>query len=149
MDRDIDERNRAALDRLRAAGGRLSDDELLRPIDPPWTGAALFAHMAFWDRFVHVRWLHAIEAGDGAPSAIADSPLELVNQAALREWTVIPPRIAVEDCLTAAEAIDRFIMSLETDAITEAVRAGRERLVDRSLHRGDHLETIERAFPDR
>jgi len=71
----------------------------------------------------------------------------LLNKAALREWTVIPPRIAVEECLTAAEAIDRFVASLGTEAISELIHAGRERLVDRSLHRRDHLETIERAFP--
>ena len=51
-----DERNRASADRLAALGARLSDDELTTEIDPPWTAAGLFAHIAFWDRFVLERW---------------------------------------------------------------------------------------------
>jgi len=148
MGREIDERNRAAVDELRAIAARLSDDEFLRPIDPPWTAAALFAHMGFWDRFAHARWLQALETGSGVPLPIDDAPMELINQAALREWTVIPPRTAVEECLAAAETIDRFIGSLEDDAVSRVVLEGRERLVDRSIHRREHLDTIEGAFPN-
>src|SRR5436309_942934 len=148
MDPKINERNRAALDRLQAIAARLSDDELLRPIDQPWSTAALFAHVAFWDRFTHARWLHAIETRSDLPLSIDDPAMELVNQAALREWAVIPPRIAVKECLTAAAAIDDFIDSLEPDAVSRVLLAGRERMVDRSIHRREHLETIEGAFPD-
>ena len=149
MDQQVHERNRVARDRLRAIGSSLSEDELARVIDPPWTAAALFAHMAFWDRFVHARWRHAQETGGGMPRPIEDDPLEMVNDASLRQWAAIPPRVAVDECLAAADAIDRFIESLDADVVSRAVEEGRERLVDRSLHRGDHLATIERAFPDR
>jgi hypothetical protein len=149
MAQEIDERNRASLDQLRAVAIGLSDEEFLHPIDPPWTAAALFAHVAFWDRFVHARWRHAVETGTTVPVPIDDAPMEMINQAALREWAVIPPRIAAEECLTAAQTIDHFIEHLEVDAISQVVREGRERLVDRSLHRREHLDTIERAFPNR
>jgi hypothetical protein len=148
MDRGIDERNRASLDRLQAVAARLSEEELLRPIDPPWTPAALFAHIAFWDRFAHVRWLQALNTGSGAPGPIDDDPLELVNQAGLPGWTSTPSRIAIEECLAAAETINSFVNSLEADAVTQVMESGRERLVDRSIHRRAHLETIERAFPN-
>ena len=147
MDRDINERNRASLDRVRALAARLSEEELLRSIDPPWTAAALFAHVAFWDRFVHARWLHAVRIGSVWPVSIDDAAVELLNEAALSQWTVIPPRIAVEECVAAAAAIDGFIGSIDPGTISQAVREGRERLVDRSLHRGEHLDTIEAAFP--
>ena len=58
-----------------------------------------------------------------------------------------PPRIAVQDCLEAAAEIDALIGSLEADVVSEALETGRERLADRSLHRGEHLKTIETAFP--
>jgi hypothetical protein len=148
MDHQIKERNRGALDRMRAIAARLSEEDLLRPIDPPWTAAALFAHVAFWDRFTHARWLHAREPGGGLPDSIDDAAMELVNQAALPEWAVIPPRTAVAECLAAAQAIDDFIDSLEPDAVAQVLLAGRERLVDRSIHRGEHVDTIEGAFPD-
>ena len=145
--RAIEDRNHAAVDRLRALGMRLSDEELSQTIDPPWTAAALFAHMAFWDRFVRARWVLAATTGSRTPLPFDDALLELINDSSLQQWAVIPPRTAVQDCLAAAAKIDGLIGSLEGDVVSEVVQGGRERLVDRSLHRGEHLSTIETAFP--
>jgi len=147
--RAIEERNHAALDRLRALGVRLSDEELSQTIDPPWTAAALFAHMAFWDRFVRARWVLASTMGSRTPLPFDDALLELINDSSLQQWAVIPPRTAIQDCLAAAAEIDSLIGSLEADVVSEVVREGRERLVDRSLHRSEHLSTIEAAFRSR
>jgi hypothetical protein len=146
MDAKINDRNRASRDRLRAVAVRLSEEELIRPIDPPWTAAALLAHVAFWDRFVQARWLHALRTGSTVPLSIDDAAMELLNEAALPEWLVIPPGAAVAECLAAAESLDGVLESLEDEVVSQALTEGRERLVDRSLHRGEHLETIERAF---
>jgi hypothetical protein len=143
----IEERNRSAAERLRALGARLSDEELTRRIDPPWTAAALFAHVAFWDRFVHARWLFAASLGSRTPLPFDDALLELINEASLHQWDGIPPRTAVQDCLAATAEIDSLIRSLDADVVAEVVQERRERLVDRSLHRGEHLDTIEAAFP--
>src|SRR2546423_5947256 len=129
----IEDRNRSALDRLRALGARLSDEELTRLIDPPWTAAALFAHIAFWDRFVHARWLLAASTGGRTPLPFDDALLELINDASLQQWAAIPPQTAVRDCLAAAEEIDAFLRSLGSDVVSEVVQEGRERLVERSL----------------
>jgi hypothetical protein len=147
----IEDRNRAAVERLRALGARLSDEELTRLIDPPWTAAALFAHVAFWDRFVHARWRLAASTGRGTPLPIDDAVQELVqelvNDASLQQWLLIPPRTAFQDCLAAAAEVDALIESLKADVVSELVQARRERLVDRSLHRREHLDTLETAFP--
>jgi hypothetical protein len=143
----IEDRNRSAVDRLRVLGAHLSDEELTRLIDPPWTAAALFAHIAFWDRFVHARWLLAATTGSRTPLPFDDALLELINDASLQQWAVIPPQTAVQDCLAAAVEIDALIRSLEADVVSEVVQEHRERLVDRSLHRGEHLNTVEAAFP--
>ena len=74
MDAATDERNRSTSQRLRALADRISDDELGRVIDPPWTASALFAHIAFWDRFVHARWVRASSEGLRAPEPIDDLP---------------------------------------------------------------------------
>ena len=142
----IQDRNHRSSGRLRASGSRLSDAELTRSIDPPWTAAGLFAHVAFWDRFVHARWLLAASTGSRTPIDLDDALLELINDASLQQWAEIPPRAAVEDCLAATAQIDALIESLDDDAF-EVVHRGRPRLVDRSLHRGEHLVTIETAFP--
>jgi hypothetical protein len=147
----IEDRNRAAVERLRALGARLSDEELTRLIEPPWTAAALFAHVAFWDRFVHARWRLAASTGRGTPLPIDDAVQELVqelvNDASLQQWLLIPPQTAFQDCLAAAAEVDALIGSLKADVVSELVQGRRERLVDRSLHRREHLDTLETAFP--
>jgi hypothetical protein len=142
----VDERNRSTTERLRALAGRVSDHDLARPLDPPWTASALFAHIAFWDRFVMARWTLAVASGSRAPDRMDDTPQDLINDAALPGWLAILPRAAVDECLAAAEGIDGFLGSLETDVVVELVRDRRERLVDRSIHRGEHLAVLEAAF---
>jgi len=143
---EVTRRNAAALERLRALGERLSDEELTREIDPPWTAGGLFAHMAFWDRFTELRWRTTLEQGRTSPAPIEDEPLEYLNVAALPQWIHLPPRAAVEECLAAGAAIDELIAGLGSEAVRQVLESDRPRLVDRSLHRGDHLGTIEAAF---
>lgn len=145
--RAIAERNRSSLDRLRAIGSALSDPELERVIDPPWTAGALFAHIAFWDRFVMGRWVLARERGERTPLSVDDGVMDRVNDASLEHWMSIAPRTAVALCLRAAGEVVTFLAGIDTVVADEVVREGRERLLDRSLHRGEHLRTIEAAFP--
>jgi len=145
--REVDERNRKTRDRFRALGSRLTDVDLARSLDPSWAVSGLMAHVAFWDRFVLGRWQLSVAAGTRTPRPIEDAALDLINDAALPQWNAVPPRVALEECLSAAEELDGFVASLDVDVVEELIRDKRERLVDRSLHRGEHLETIEAAFP--
>jgi hypothetical protein len=142
----VDERNRASADRLAALGTRLSDDELTTEIDPPWTAAGLFAHIAFWDRFVLERWRLAAERSERTPMAVDDGFMDRINDASLSQWMSIPPRTGVELCRAAAREVDAFLRSVADDVRAELAVEGRERLVDRSLHRNEHLRTLESAF---
>ena len=143
----IDRRNRDAADRLAALGARLSEPELTEEIDAPWTAAGLFAHIAFWDRFVRERWGLAAQRGERTPMVVDGGLMDRINDASLRQWMSIPPRAAVEECATAASALDALIAGVDGDVRAELVAGGRERLVDRSLHRAEHLRTMESAFP--
>jgi DinB superfamily len=143
----VGERNLESTSRIAAVGGRLSDEELVRVIDDPWTAAGLLAHIAFWDRFVMGRWILANERGERTPLSVDDGVMDRVNDASLDHWMSIPPRVAVELCLTAAGEVDGYLAGLDPDVTDRVVTEGRERLVDRSLHRGEHLRTIEGAFP--
>lgn len=147
MDERIDERNRTSTARLASVGARLSEEELGRVIDEPWTAAGLLAHIAFWDRFVMGRWILARERGEGTPLSVDDGVMDRVNDASLDAWMSIPPAAALELSVRAAEEVDGFLAAIERDTAEAVVAEGRERLVDRSLHRGEHLETIEAAFP--
>ena len=147
MDRDFAQRNTASRERMRAIGKRLSVEELARQIDGAWTAGALFAHIAFWDRYVFERWSLAERSSTRTPVAIDEVATELVNSAALPEWIALPPRESVTASWIAAEAIDRFISSLDDEVVSEVLGEGRVRLLDRSIHRDEHLSTLETAFP--
>jgi hypothetical protein len=146
---DIAERNRTSVVRLHEVGEAHSDLELANVIDDPWTSAALFAHIAFWDRFVLERWRLADEQGRRTPLSLDDAVMDRLNDASLRQWLAIPARVAVEECLAAATALDEHLAGLDPEIVAEIVSEGRQRLVDRSLHRSEHLRTIEGAFPSR
>jgi hypothetical protein len=146
-DEAIERRNRESAERLAALGARLSEPELTAEIDTPWTAAGLFAHIAFWDRFVLERWGLAAERGERTPMVVDDGLMDRINDASLSQWMAIPPRVAVGECATAASALDAFIAGVDEDVRAEVVAEGRERLVDRSLHRAEHLRTMESAFP--
>jgi hypothetical protein len=147
MDEVIDRKNRDSAERLAILGARLSDRELTVEIDPPWTAAGLFAHIAFWDRFVLERWGLAAERGERTPMVVDGGLMDRINDASLRQWLAIPARIAVEEFLAAAAELEELISQLDATIVSELVGEGRERLVDRSLHRGDHIRTLEEAFP--
>jgi hypothetical protein len=146
----IGERNRSSTNRLRALADRLSDEDLARVIDPPWTVSALFAHIAFWDRFVRVRWERAAADGLRTPTPVDDALglKDEINDASLAAWLATPGPIAIEGCVTSASAIDDLIAGVPSDVIAELVAAGQQRLVDRSLHRGDHLRTLQSVFTE-
>lgn len=48
-DRSYVEENTRERERLRALVGRLDEDELRTPVNPHWTVAGVFGHIAFWD----------------------------------------------------------------------------------------------------
>lgn len=99
----------------------------------------LLAHLAWWDRVALGRWDDLIRS-EVPPSHIADP----INDKMLQQWRAVPPEEAVREALAAAEAVDARIASAPADLVA---RVGREwpRMLDRSLHRNEHLDEIDRA----
>lgn len=146
-DRTYLARNDAARDRLTRLVARLGEDDLARPVGPGdgWTVAALLAHLAFWDRFVLARWERRLR--DGGPIApLDDGLLDLVNAAGLPQWLALPTADAGRQAVDAATVLDRRIADLPSTIAAEARRLGFDRMLDRSGHRRDHLDDIERAL---
>jgi hypothetical protein len=147
MNPEIEEANTASRSAMRAVAERLSEDEMVRPIEGPWSASAVFAHLAFWDRFCRARWLHAEKAGLPTPIPLDDAVLELINDADLPHWADVPARTAVEESLEAAENVDALIEGLDDDIGLKIEAEGRRRLIDRSIHRREHLMMVEARFP--
>src|SRR5688572_10302504 len=95
----------ASRERLRRFVDDTDDEALLRQVEGDWTAASLLAHTAFWDR--RTAWLiRRCQRGDCGPSP---ENLDAVNESALTQWRLIPPRAAAQEALDAAEDIDGLL----------------------------------------
>ena len=77
----------------------------------------------------------------------ADGISDLVNEASVDQWGALSTAEAAGLALRAAEALDAFIERLTEDRVAAALAAGFTRLVDRSLHRNEHLDDLDRPRP--
>src|SRR5262245_4872397 len=142
VDRAYVTRNSASRSRLDSLLERLRDADLARDIGGGWTVAALLAHLAFWDRFVVARlsrW-----AKSGFEDSVFDA--DLLNEAALPGWRRISGAAAREETLAAAERCDEAVAHVVDDLASAIIAAGRHRMLDRSLHRDEHIAQIEQAL---
>ena len=143
MTKDHNARNRAARERLDAVIARVGERDV--SLDDGWTAAALLAHLAFWDRLATTRLEKYLRDG-GPPVFATDAVTELTNGAGMRQWKDTPARIAAAQAREAAAAVDRLIETLPADTLAALVAFDRPFLIDRSAHRKEHLDQIERAL---
>ena len=142
VDRSFVEMNRAARERMRALAERLSDEELRRPVGEHWTVAIVFCHLAFWER----RALQALDLSE-RDGAVNWPDLDIfVNDVSLPIWAAVPPRAATGIALETAEALDARLERC-AEPLLEALYALSPRLVDRALHRNEHLDEAEGKEP--
>ncbi len=144
-DRPYIEENTRERDRLRALVERLSEDELRAPVNPHWTVAAVFGHIAFWDARV-LALADKLERGEPfAPSDTEPEDVDWINDASRPLIHAIPPLDVARLALEIAEETDARVATLPLDRIWPrdpesplyAVRAG---------HRGEHLDEVEEAL---
>lgn len=151
VDRSYVARNESSLARLRKSIGGLSAADLMRSAGSgSWTVGQVLGHLAFWDRFLAARWNAALEAGPGEqPSVFPHELADLINEGLPPTWQAFAsaaPEAAIAETLAAAEAIDSLIAGLPEAAPVEAVLAERPALLDRSLHRLEHIAALEAAL---
>ena len=134
--------NAAQRERLIALVNRMSDDELTRTVEHGWTVTAVLVHLAFWDRH---RWFMLQQWQRDGQIPVVGSP-DQVNDAVAILSAAIPPRAAAKLAVEAAEVIDRDLEKLTPEQVAVIEAAGWNRLLNRSLHREDHLNQIERVL---
>jgi uncharacterized damage-inducible protein DinB len=144
-------RNEASLERLRKAlDGLTAADLALASGEGSWTVGQILGHLTFWDRFLAERWEAALAAGPGEqPSTMPHELADLINGGLPPTWLAFAsaaPEAAIAETLAAAEAIDRLIAGLPPETPVAAILAERPALLDRSIHRFEHLDQVERAL---
>jgi hypothetical protein len=143
MIKDHNARNRAARERLEALIARVGERDIV--LDDGWTAAALLAHLAFWDRLATARLERHLREGE-PPVFASEAVTDLTNAAGMWQWKATPPRVAGTQAREAAAEIDRLIETLPTETVDGLKALGRPFLIDRSQHRKEHLDQIERAL---
>jgi len=134
--------NTSQRNRLAKLVSTLSEDELKRPMSGDWTVATKLAHLAYWDQYVLAR----LEKWERSGFESVSIPVDEINAAVRAISLAIPPQSAAQLALTAAEAVDWHLenISLELRATIEA--SGGLRMLNRSLHRREHLDQIDQAL---
>jgi DinB family protein len=144
-ERSYIEENTRERERLRALVERLDEDQLLLPVNPHWTVAAVFGHIAFWDGRV-LALADKLERGEPFTTSDAEpEDVDWINDASRPLIHAIPPREAARLALQIAEETDARVATLPLDRLWPqdpdsplyAVRAS---------HRGEHLDDVEAAL---
>ena len=144
-DRAYIEQNTRERERLGALVGRLTDDDLRRPVTDRWTVADMLGHLAFWDAFA-LSLAEKLEAG--VPFSQADhgpEVTELVNAGVHALLNALPPRQVAELALRLAEATDSRVASLDLQRLWPEDPASPFNPL-RAIHRAEHLDHIEAAL---
>jgi hypothetical protein len=142
------QRSDASRQRLTATVGRLRATDLQLPTDADvWTVAQVLGHLAFWDRFLAARWRAALAIGPAEqPTYLPDELPGLLNEALAPAWAVLvadPGGPGVQETLAAAQVVDGIIAGLPAETPDESILAERPALLDRSIHRLEHLAAID------
>lgn len=144
--RDHDERNGLSRERMTAMTQRMNADALRRPLGAHWTIAAGLLHIASWDRFVFERWTHADLNGLLLPVTFSAGAEDVVNGTLTPLLLLIPAEEAARQALESALAVEQLISGLAPERVEAAEGEGRLRMLDRSIHRIEHLDEIEAAL---
>ena len=141
MDRSFIVRNQASTERIRNMAARLSDDEMQHPVGEHWTVAIVMAHLAFWDR----RVMYVLDMTERDAKLFIPEIDIFVNDLSLPLWAAIPPRLAANIAIETAETLDKRLETY-SPALLEEIYTYNKRWVERSLHRGEHLDEAEAAL---
>ncbi len=146
-DRAYVARNDAERTRLASLVGRLSGQELARPLPAGWTVASVLGHLAFWDQRIVVLIEQWQKDGVGSPPiAEIAGDVDWINDATKPLLLALDPRRAAEVTLQIAETADRMVADLPDAFIAANVKAGSPINLLRAEHRSEHLDEIEAAL---
>jgi hypothetical protein len=134
--------NQAGHEALLRLVGRLSDEELARPMGSGWTAAAALAHLAFWDSRAIVlieKWKR-----DGIGPSPADT--DVINDSVLALGRAIPPRAAADLAVRKSAEINRLVEGLPPEMAERIREIGPAVHLTRHEHKRIHIEEIEQAL---
>jgi DinB superfamily len=144
-DRSFVKENDRERERMRALVERLTDDQLVSPVNEYWTVAGVLGHIAFWDARV-LALADKVEGGTPfSPDDDEPEDVDWINDASRPLIHAIPPGEAAQLALRIAEEADRRVASLPPERMYPQDPTSPLNAV-RAAHRGEHLDEVEAAL---
>ena len=141
---EIAQKNRASTERLKNIALGMSKEELNQTLKNNWPVYITLAHIAFWD----MRVIHVIELAKKNHAVVAPAFDIQLNDIMTPLLRVIPPEAAVDLAIKTAGALDVMLEACPMELIHQLMNVN-PRLIDRSLHRNNHLDSIEAVYGKR
>jgi hypothetical protein len=142
MDFDFIQPNDDSRQRLESFIDSLSAEDFYQTNPYGWTVAALFGHLAFWDRRMLVLLRRWQEQG------VDESPVDpdMINDSLQAVCLALEPRVAADLCLASAKETDAALAAISPE-LYEAIQASPNHYrFNRSLHRDNHIDEIKRIL---
>ncbi|MFN2299946.1 MAG: hypothetical protein ACK2UB_13960 [Anaerolineales bacterium] len=134
--------NQAGHEALVSLVGRLTDEDLARPLGSGRNIAAALLHLAFWDARAVVLIEKWRREGVG-PSPV---DVDVTNDSVLAVCGAIPPRAAAGLAVEKSAEINRLLESLPPKMIGQIREKGPAVHLARHEHKRIHIEEIEKAL---
>ena len=145
MTRDFIRQNEASRAQLSELIGRLDERAFEYAVGNGWKIATLLCHLAFWDQrtlFLLREW----QAGHFEVIRISAQATNSINEATKAVSRAVPGSAAGQLALESASLVDAELERISDELIEQIASNGFERLLNRSLHRLEHLRKIEEAL---
>lgn len=130
--------NAAERERLVRLTTGLTEEQLKRPLPNGWTVATKLLHLAFWDQYC----LALLRAWKHTSVFTSSLDVDAINHAVRVLSEAIPASAVVPLVRAAAEAVDKEIESIGPELRAAIEGLGRARLLQRWIHRREHLEQM-------
>ncbi len=133
--------NEASRNELRAFIDQLGDSELGHEVGNGWTVSTVLCHLAFWEQRV-LYLLQQWRDGQFEPFRLTPQAINSINEAGRAIARAVPGRAAAQLALDSAESTDAQIAQVSEDLVEKICAAGFDRMLNRSLHRREHLSKL-------
>ncbi|RPI03226.1 MAG: hypothetical protein EHM64_12630 [Ignavibacteriae bacterium] len=139
--REIFQANRKSTRRLTEISQRLSQQELSQTLSNGWPVYVTLAHLAVWDQ----RVIHVLNLAKESNTLVVPSFDLQLNDILTPILHTIPPEDAVKLSINIAHSLDQMLEECSLEILTEMIKVN-ARLVNRSLHRNNHIDSIEASI---
>jgi hypothetical protein len=99
-------------------------------------------HLAFWDAY----YLALLKGWERSGYTSSATDVNAINEAVRFLGWAMPARAAVQLVQSAAGAIDQYLEGIPPELTAAIEASGRIRLLKRAMHRGEHLDQIEKVL---